>query len=699
MAAARHLRAQVEALIADQLWDSAALLGGFLASANDPSDPTSPGERAAHVALYADALFGKGEHRRAMHFYRQALQLNRLAPVPVVSAAVATPGASSRSTPAPGTPGAPVTPARGGETPAASNPEPRAHPHVDEATLKYKLGRCHVALREWRAALAEFETIPARARTLPITLALANAYRRTGYERAAVACYKECLRMNPHVIEALVALAELRVDAAEIRAFLPEAARDAAAAAGYPASSGTPRRRKTAGGDFAEDDAFGDGDRDERGDERAGPVPGGASNAAAAASSVPGDADAAANATRWMWHFAEGHASLAGGDGEAAVAHFTTLDRSFEDTHHVVLSLARSETLHERAIEAKRLYARCRDVDPHALDGMDGYAELLYTRFADDDRGYTGGGIMSHAADADAHMGGFGVLSTGFGFPGEMGPSAGLARLARDLSTTDSDRPESWAASAMYWSSKGDSTRALDHAERALRADDRHAGALLVKGHVCLSLRRADAAASAFRRAAALAPSVVSYAGLVASYVLQRRLKEAMVAAKEAIRIAPNSAKATALLGDVHRRSIDGLDRARKAYEQSLRVDSSDAGVTTSLADVLAELGRADEAQRLLRRHMETHPAKSVRARVALHCKLGTTLSRTRALADALGQFQAALAEDPDSQEARRGLHRVERLMKGQDPDAPDEDEEDDEDPEGDIDGRDEDEEGSDLFD
>ena len=36
-------------------------------------------------------------------------------------------------------------------------------------------------------------------------------------------------------------------------------------------------------------------------------------------------------------------------------------------------------------------------------------------------------------------MGGFGVLSTGFGFPGEMGPSAGLARLARDLSTTDSD--------------------------------------------------------------------------------------------------------------------------------------------------------------------------------------------------------------------------------------------------------------------
>ena len=89
-----------------------------------------------------------------------------------------------------------------------------------------------------RAALAEFETIPARARTLPITLALANAYRRT--DTKPPACYKERLRMNPHVIEALVALAELRVDAAEIRALSPSGATPARAAA--PRRSGTPRR-------------------------------------------------------------------------------------------------------------------------------------------------------------------------------------------------------------------------------------------------------------------------------------------------------------------------------------------------------------------------------------------------------------------------------------------------------------------------
>ena len=97
---------------------------------------------------------------------------------------------------------------------------------------------------------------------------------------------------------------------------------------------------------------------------------------------------------------------------------------------------------------------------------------------------------------------------------------------------------------------------------------------------------------------------------------------------------------------------------------------------------------------------METHPAKSVRARVALHCKLGDDASA-----------HARAGRTPPGSSRRRGggsgfaggeagLHRVEPCsMKGQDPDAPDEDEEDDEDPEGDIDGRDEDEEGSDLFD
>lgn len=58
------------------------------------------------------------------------------------------------------------------------------------------------------------------------------------------------------------------------------------------------------------------------------------------------------------------------------------------------------------------------------------------------------------------------------------------------------------------------------------------------------------------------------------------------------------------------------------------------------------------------------------------------------ALADALGQYQTALSLAPGSEEARRGMNRVERMMKGQDPDAPeDEGDEDDEDEDDDVEG------------
>jgi anaphase-promoting complex subunit 7 len=170
-------------------------------------------------------LLGKKEHRRALQFYRQALQLNRL--VPRVPIAAGTPGggggggggrggAGTRvavdmfSTPGvapmtPGVSGGPVTPLHEGAmatpasgrlaatlaaaatpatatapTPAAAGASTASEEMLQEAPVKYKMGQCHLALKEWRAALAELETIPARCRTLPITLTLARTYQRTG---------------------------------------------------------------------------------------------------------------------------------------------------------------------------------------------------------------------------------------------------------------------------------------------------------------------------------------------------------------------------------------------------------------------------------------------------------------------------------------------------------------------------------------
>ena len=124
----------------------------------------------------------------------------------------------------PSTPGSMATP-RSAEVVTGGNqgvPSGGTARPVDEAALKFKIGRCHLALREYRAALAELETIPARARTLPVTMTLAKTYRRTGYERAAVACYKEVVRGCPYAVDAIAALAELGCSGEEIRSLLPE---------------------------------------------------------------------------------------------------------------------------------------------------------------------------------------------------------------------------------------------------------------------------------------------------------------------------------------------------------------------------------------------------------------------------------------------------------------------------------------------
>ena len=97
---------------------------------------------------------------------------------------------------------------------------------------------------------------------------------------------------------------------------------------------------------------------------------------------------------------------------------------------------------------AAAAFQRCRAADPHCVTGMDAYSELLYEHFGCG----TKEGDDASAGDPGG-LGGFGVLSAGFGF-GANGPSPKLNQLTHALLNTDSNRPESWAAAAMFWESR-----------------------------------------------------------------------------------------------------------------------------------------------------------------------------------------------------------------------------------------------------
>ena len=696
MNSARGLRAQVESLLKDELWDSAETLGGLLATST-VVDGLHPGERAAHVSLFADALLGKREFRRALHHYARALELNRLAPTGGVHPeaetptpmgtrqAMGTPG-ESPSLHAPGTPGvALVTPLNPVDTPVGKSPEPVPASHLDESTVKFKMGKCYSNLREWRLALSELETIPARSRTLAVTLALAEAYRRTGYDRASIACYKECLRINPFAVQAMDALADAGVDAAELKG-----------------------------------------------------------NINSMSQTEPGSDSCSNTETQTVLRLlCEGRCALVGGDVEAATNRYSALQRVFPGDARVSLNLAKCALAGNDKDAALDHFRRRRGVDPRAVEGNDLFAELLRAN-REEGEGDTNSNLKpislnAHDADDEFGLGGYGVLSSGYGIGGTnaLGTDGELRSLVSESLESNSDAPEAWIAAAVYWSSRGQVTRALSYADKALRIDDRKKTAHLQRGHLCLRLRRPEDAVVSFRTAVALTEGagsankktskkdrniytssthVTPRAGLCAAYLQQRRRKEALATAKEALALAPNNSNAHALVGDAYlsrgvqnapvgvsasTESKSRAEKAKKHFKTALELEPGNARVTLALSEALRNCGESDAAIETLRAHLDIFSSSSeVRVRVACHCALGAALASARMLADAAGEYQHALGLDPESEGARRGIARVERLMKGQDPDAnddADEECEDDEDEDGEDDGDDEDE-GDDLF-
>eukprot|EP00899_Mesostigma_viride_P026447 jgi/Mesvir1/6988/Mv09127-RA.2 len=274
-------------LVDQEIWQSAVVLGQFLA-ASGMREPT--GHASRNLVLLADALAGKGEHRRALVFYRQATQLLRKSPPEKVETALA-----------------------GGRGAGASL--------LSDAKIKLQMARSYMHVKEYRTALAELEMVATKSRSLAINLLLGRLYCLTGYERAAIACYKESLRQCPYLPEAVEALASMHVTSAEILQLLPQVA----GKAGRPSSAG--------GGSLL-----------------------------------------------WVQLMIEGHCSLVGHEHQKAVQAFTSLSHLHPDVPYVLIALAKAQAELGRTDEALATFQRVRALDAHELSGMDEFALLLRER-------------------------------------------------------------------------------------------------------------------------------------------------------------------------------------------------------------------------------------------------------------------------------------------------------------------------------
>ncbi|XP_077239063.1 anaphase-promoting complex subunit 7-like isoform X1 [Tasmannia lanceolata] len=548
---------QITSLLDQGLFDSAQMLGFFLVSSASTNVETSLYLKAENLVHLGDALFGEKEFRRALNTYKQALQHCKIIPKQNTINSRSSLSTSNRS----------------------SSPNSLNISAINENEVKFKITLCHCALSENRAALAEMEGIPAKARTLRMNLTMGRLCCISRHNRVAIACYKDCLRHCPYILEAITALAELGVSAKDIISLFPQ----------------TPNR-----GGRPPFDHYDTG--------------------------------------RWLQRYVEAQCCVASNDYKGGLDLFSELLQRFPSNVLIVLEIAKVEAIIGRNDEAIINFEKARTIDPYVVTYMDEYSMLLKMK-------------SDHSK---------------------------LNRLVHDLLNIDPARAEVLVALSVLWERK-DERRALAYAEKSIRIDDRHIAGHIMKGNLFLSLNRPDAAVTAFRGAQELRPDLRSYQGLVRSYLALFKTKEALYAAREAMKAMPQSAKALKLVGDVHASHHSGREKARKFYESALRLEPGYLGAALALADLHVVEGRSGDAVSLLERYIKDWADDS------LHIKLAQVFSAANRLSEALSHYQAALRIHPQNEAAKKGLERVEKQMKGLDPDAPEEDEDNDvEDAEGD---------------
>ncbi|XP_010666682.1 anaphase-promoting complex subunit 7 [Beta vulgaris subsp. vulgaris] len=534
-------------LIDHGLYNSAQLLGHFLVSSSSVNSETNLNVKAENLLLLGDTLFREREYRRAINTYKQALQHHKI--VPKQNASILR---SSLSTPN-----------------RSSSPSPLSIIVFNENEVKFKIASCHAALNENKVALLEMEGIPNKSRNLAMHLMTGKLYRNTRHTRAAVACYKECLRHCPYFLEAISALAELGASAKEIISLLPQ----------------TPSRSGRLLSDQLE-------------------------------------------SGRWLQRYVEAQCCIASNDYKGGLEIYSEILQRFPNNVHILLEIAKVEAILGKNDEAILNFEKVRSVDPYVVTYMDEYAMLLKNKSE---------------------------------YPK-------LNKLVHDLLNIDATRPEVFVALSVLWERK-DERGALSYAEKSIQIDERHVSGYIMKGSLLLSLNRPDAAAVAFRNAQELKADLRSYQGLVHSYLAISKVKEALYIAREAMKTMPQSAKALKLVGDVHAKSSSGREKAKKFYESALRLEPGYLGAALALAELHVVEGRNGDAVSLLERYLKDWADDS------LHVKLAQVFAATNMLQEALSHYQAALRINPQSEAAKKGLERLEKQMKGVDPDAPEEDE------------------------
>jgi tetratricopeptide (TPR) repeat protein len=181
--------------------------------------------------------------------------------------------------------------------------------------------------------------------------------------------------------------------------------------------------------------------------------------------------------------------------------------------------------------------------------------------------------------------------------------------------------------------------------QRATVLDPGFVTAHVSLGDALCAKERFDEALSAYSRAAVLNPNVAEIHNNIGRALFKRgRFDEAAVAHLRAIQLKPDFALAHFGLGNAYRAGGDrGVESALAAYRQAAKLKPDLLEAYMSMALILADSLRFDEAMECYARAAEIQPDAAL-----THEAMGAILLRQKGAEAAVEHFRRAVAVDPD---------------------------------------------------
>ncbi|KAF9183444.1 Anaphase promoting complex subunit 7 [Haplosporangium sp. Z 767] len=306
---------------------------------------------------------------------------------------------------------------------------------------------------------------------------------------------------------------------------------------------------------------------------------------------------------------------------QAALSDFSVLDEKYPENTDIKLRMAICLRWMNRIIKACFIYSQVRKLDTRIADDMYHYASCLK----------------------------------------QLSKIMYLNKLASDLMTFNNNHSDTWCVQALYWEAKGDKSKALQMVSRALQLKPDHCGALQLRGQLYLDSTPQKALQS-FREAHEIEKDILTFEGLVDTYISLDRHMEAVLTAKEAKRLMPDCANALAIYGSAiyHAGSTDTKE-VQDTLLEALRMDPACNLAASFLVIVYEHQGQYEDAIQVLDQQLDYQPPDVVHLRKA---GIYTTMERWE---EAHASYLSAMSANPNNIRAKEGMANVEKILSGGD--------------------------------